>query len=369
MLVLFALVSCTPPANDNCTSAQNISLPPTPACPNGNGAPVTITGTTANATAGNPYLYMTGCSGGGSQQAPALDVWYSFVATGNILNLTINSSFPTPNIGLWTGDCSSLQGIECARGNNAGVLNYTNTSLIPGQTYFIQVSGNTTTASGNFTLTIDNDLDCNNCVTTASFTTTPAPVNGTYAGGQTVQICFTINGFTQVANNWLHGVEYTFGPGWDLSSLVATPPAECPYDLSGPGNPGAGTWKWYNLVTSSATGNTYGPGFFFDNSNIPGTDPGQNFGDQTNGTCTWTFCLTLKVSTTCVNGQSLNITVNTLSDGESGSWTSPACLGDPNFNFNASMTCCVGASAATITQPSCLTPPESLQDLLPIVIV
>jgi len=263
------------PANDNCTSAQNITLPLTPPCPNGNGATVTITGTTVNAIPSNPYLYMTGCSGGGSQQAPALDVWYSFVATGNILNLGINSTFATPNIGLWGGNCSSLQGIECARGNNAGILNYTNTSIIPGQTYFIQVSGNTSTASGTFTLTIDNDLDCNNCLTTASITAIPAPVNGTYQAGQTVQICFTVDGFTQVAQNWLHGIEYTFGPGWDLATLTSIPSAECPYDPTpGPGNLGSGTWAWYNSVTSGATGITHGPGFFFDNLNVAGTDPG-----------------------------------------------------------------------------------------------
>jgi hypothetical protein len=172
VLVLFALVSCAPP-NDNCTGAQSISLPATPACPNGDGATVAVTGTTAYATDGILYPPLTGCSVGGSQQSNAQDVWYSFVATGTILNLSINSSFATPNIGLWTGTCSSLQGIDCALGNTAGVLNYINTSIIPGQTYFIQVSTNTSTVSGSFTLTIDNDLNCNNCFTTAPTATSP----------------------------------------------------------------------------------------------------------------------------------------------------------------------------------------------------
>ena len=64
-------------------------------------------------------------------------------------------------------------------------------------------------------------------------------MNGTYVAGQTVQICFTVNDFNQTSQNWLHGIEYAFGPGWDLSSLVATPPAECPYDPPGPGNAGS----------------------------------------------------------------------------------------------------------------------------------
>ena len=156
---MFALVSCAPP-NDNCTGAQSISLPATPACPNGDGGTVAVSGTTAYATDGILYPPLTGCSVGGSQQSNAQDVWYSFVATGTILNLSINSTFATPNIGLWTGTCSSLQGIDCALGNTAGVLNYTNTSIIPGQTYFIQVSGNISTVSGTFTLSIDNDLVC-----------------------------------------------------------------------------------------------------------------------------------------------------------------------------------------------------------------
>ncbi|HET9277504.1 MAG TPA: hypothetical protein VFN95_04945, partial [Flavitalea sp.] len=363
-LVLFGSVIFAQPANDNCGSAQSISLPNPAPCPSGNGGIVSVSGTTNNATPGNPYIALNGCSSGGNQQAPAHDVWYSFVATGTLLQLNLNSTFSTPNIALWTGTCANLTGIDCARGNNAGNLNYSYPALNPGRTYFIQVSGNTSTAEGNFSFTISNDMDCNNCLTSASFTTTPAPVNGTYVAGQTVQICFTVNDFNQTSQNWLHGIEYAIGPGWDLSSLVATPPAECPYDIPGPGNPGAGSWQWYPSVTSSVTGNTYGPGFFFDNSNVAGTDPGQNFGDQTNGNCTWTFCITLTVSTTCVNGQSLNITVNTLGDGESGSWTSPACLGDPNFTFNATMTCCASASA-TITQPTCLTPTGTISITTP----
>ncbi|HEX3166975.1 MAG TPA: hypothetical protein VHQ93_11995, partial [Chitinophagaceae bacterium] len=356
-LLLFASVIFAQPANDNCTSAQNIPLPITPACPNGNGPTVTISGTTINATPSNPYLYMTGCSTGGNQQAPALDVWYSFVATGTLLHLNLNSSFGMPNIALWTGSCAGLLGIECARGNNSGVLNFTYPGLSPGTTYFIQVSGNTSTAQGNFSFTIDNDIDCNSCLTSASFTANPAPFNGTYVAGQTVQICFTVNGFNQTSLNWLHGIEYTFGPGWDLSTLQTVTPSECNANPPGPGN-GSGTWTWYNSVTQSISPfSTHGPGYFFEsNDDAETANAGNNFGDYTDGSCSWTFCITLKVSTTCVNGQSLNVTVNTLGDGESGSWTSPACLGDPNYTFNPTMVCCAPVSAAAITQPTCATP-------------
>src|SRR5215212_2208429 len=106
--LIFGILIFAQPANDNCTGAQVISLPAPAACPSGNGATVTVFGSTINATASNPYPSMTGCFGGGSQRSPALDVWYSFVATGNVLNLQINSAFATPNIGLWTGACASL---------------------------------------------------------------------------------------------------------------------------------------------------------------------------------------------------------------------------------------------------------------------
>ena len=347
-------VAFAQPANDDCNSAQPIVLPTPAACPSGDGATVLISGTTVNATASNPYPYMNGCSGGGNQQAPALDVWYSFVATGTVLHLNINSIFASPNIGIWTGTCTSLIGVDCARGNNAGTLNYTNTTLTPGRTYFIQISGNTSSAAGTFNFTIDNDIDCDNCLTTASFSASPAPVNGTYQAGQTVQVCFTVDGYNQTSLNWLHGIQYTFGPGWDLSTLATSAPAECGGNPPGRGS-GSGTWKWFNSVTSSATNNTYGPGYFFESDDdAETTNAGNNFGDYSSGSCSWTFCVTLKVSSSCVAGQSLAITVNTLADGESGSWTSPACFGDPNFTFNAIMSCCTTpAPAATSPQSFC----------------
>ena len=175
LLSITSTVLFAQPANDDCNNAQTISLPSPASCPSGDGAAITVSGTTNNATPSNPYPYMTGCSTGGTQRSPALDVWYSFVATGTILNLSINASFATPNIGLWTGTCGALLGVDCAKGDASGNLNYSNTALTPGRTYYIQLSGNTATAEGDFSLTIDNDIDCNNCVTTASFTASPPP--------------------------------------------------------------------------------------------------------------------------------------------------------------------------------------------------
>ena len=72
------------PANDGPCGATSMGTLPAPgACVSGvqNGAPVTLNNqTTVGATGATPYVYQTGCSGGGPQQAPALDTWYSFVA-------------------------------------------------------------------------------------------------------------------------------------------------------------------------------------------------------------------------------------------------------------------------------------------------
>ncbi|MFM2190474.1 MAG: hypothetical protein RL491_860, partial [Bacteroidota bacterium] len=355
ILVFSATKAFAQPANDNCTTATNLGSLPTPAaCPSGVGAGVTVSGTTVNATASSPYFYLLGCQTGGNQTPNALDVWYSFTATGNLVTLNLSGTIPSPNVALWTGTCGSLNGYDCAVGSNAGNLTVTFQPTTPGQTYLLQISGNNTTASGTFSLTLNNDNDCSNCLQTSSLTVNPPPTNGTYLPGTTVNFCYTVSSYTQVSANWLHGVVPSFGCGWNLATLTpGAPPADCGYDPTpGPGNAGAGTWGWYNSVTGSATGATYGPGFFFDNINVTGTNPGQNFGDPTNGNCTWTFCWSITTSTNCTGCTDLSMSINTLADGESGSWNSPACTGDPEYQFSSSLSCCQAPVIAS-TNVSC----------------
>lgn len=179
-----------------------------------------------------------------------------------------------------------------------------------------------------------------NCLQTSSLTSTPSPINGSYLPNQSVTFCYTITTYTQVSANWLHGVIPTFGNGWDLTTLTKVPAASCS---------GSGTWTWYNSNTSSATSNITGPGFYY---NYSGGTAGNNYGDNnSSGTCTWTFCWTIKTKTNCVSGTNLNISINTTADGETGSWTSVACLGDPNYSFSAVLNCCT--STSTFTNPTC----------------
>jgi len=340
------------PSNDNCSTATNLGTLPTPAaCPSGIGASVTSAGTNINATYPAIYTTLLGCQTGGNQPGPALDVWYTFVATGNIVvvNITPGASpfLANPAVTLWTGSCGSPVGMNCANNGSAGgVISATFQPTTPGTTYYLQVSGSNATASGNFNLSINNNNDCNNCNTNSSLSYTPAPIGGTYPPNTTVNFCYKVITYNQVSANWLHGVTPTFGCGWDLTSIVPTPPPSCS---------GSGTWGWYNSNTSSANLTTLGPGFYYETSSgsscaCVNTNPGDNFGDVGAVGCTWTFCWSIKTKATC-GCPNLNISINTTGDGESGSWTSVACTGDPDYTFASSMNCCL--VTATTTSVSC----------------
>ena len=186
------------PANNNCTGAQSLGSLPTPAaCPSGNGGPVSVTGTTVAATAGNPYTSLLGCQPAGNQAGPALDVWYSFVATGNLVNITMSGTLASPNVAMWTGTCANLVGFDCAIGTVGGNLTVT-ANYYSGQTYYLQVSGNNATAQEHLH-SVDNDNDCTDCLQTSTLSASPAPVNGTYAPNTTVTFCYTITSWNRVA--------------------------------------------------------------------------------------------------------------------------------------------------------------------------
>ncbi|HLV53265.1 MAG TPA: hypothetical protein VKY29_04545, partial [Cryomorphaceae bacterium] len=70
-------------------------------------------------------------------------------------------------------------------------------------------------------------------------------------------MCLTITYYQMSGANWLHGIEFNFPPGWDMSSVtdIQTPQA------CGSAN---GNWMWMESVTSSANGSIHGPGFFYD---------------------------------------------------------------------------------------------------------
>ncbi len=344
-----ACVSCPPPPPCTGTTPFCASTPPD-ICPNAChlgtlSAPPNcpFTGTATNvfclsntgATASTPYRYLTGCQPAGSNMAaPAADVWYTFVASSNIIDISISGLY-NPNIGLYEGtDCNTFIGRGCAVGA-FGNLQASFQPITRGQTYYLQISGGDTTEKGDFTLTITGRNDCDPCVINALLTASPLPSGGVYQAGTTVHFCLTVTRWNPTSSNWLHGIVPDFGQCWDMSTLVTYPPPTCDFN---------GSWKWYNSVTSSVTGTTAGPGFFYES--ILGcagicdpNDPGDNYGDNCTGVVNFVFCWDITVAR-CTNGNNLNVSVNTFGDGETGSWTSFACAADPVFEFFATYTDC-----------------------------
>lgn len=333
------------PANDNCTTAQAIGSLPTPAaCPSGAGANVVVPGTLNGGTAANPYTYQgTGCTGSSTTMtAPAIDVWYTFVATGYQLNLSIAGTVANPNVAVYSGTCGALGGGVggCSVGNGGGSGTLTVQQMVIGQTYYLQVSGNSATATGNFTLTLNNSIDCNNCLGATNLTVTPPPTNGAYPPGTTVNFCYKVNSYTQVNTNWLHGVQLAFGSGWNAGSLTTTNPPACQ---------GSGYWQYYPGGIVDNSGQAWPAGWYFET--VTGqNNPGNNFGDNCSGTinaANWNFCFSLTTAAACNPGSNLSVTINTSGDGESGSWSSLGCTGDPPVNFSAIGACCPPTMAAT----------------------
>jgi len=196
------------------------------------------------------------------------------------------------------------------------------------------------------------------CLTDWDTTSTPGygGVGTFYEAGETVEICLSVNTWNAISANWFHGFEIILGPGWDASTITAiTFPGSCD---------GNGNWDQYLSITSSATGATYGPGFYYDSGSGGPLDgnPGNNYGD--NDACPtphWVeFCfeVTTLDASACVEGADLSITLNTLADGEAGSWSNFNCNFDPNIVFSGPLlTCCEPPLAETI-DPLCFGEPN-----------
>lgn len=364
-LFSFLLVFCpavlAQPANDNCSGAQSLGTLPQPGnCGAGlqNGATANASGTTVNATPENPYVTLAGCG----MASPANSVWYSFVAPTNGFGVNIaitGSTFNNPNIALWQGNnCNSLTGVGCIVGAGPNATLNIPAGIVPGNTYYIQVTTNSLADQGTFNLAVNAFQDCSDCLKSSTLTVTPLPVNGTYQPGQAVTFCFHINQYTQVNQNWLHGVQLLFGNGWDLSTLTTNPPSSI-------GNCNPSTWQYYPGGIIDNSGQPWPAGFYFDGNCAlgPGSNdgnPGNNYGDTDNGASgavitpaanEWNFCWTINVLSGCNPGMALNVTVNTSGDGESGSWTNGGCASDPPTTFNALIACC--PPTATSTSVTC----------------
>ena len=168
------------------------------------------------------------------------------------------------------------------------------------------------------------------CVGIESFTLTPPPPAAGYTPGTIVSVCYTMDGWngTNVGSNWLEGFDINLGPGW-VNLTPGLPPANC--------NGGGGQWLWMNTTTSSSTGITVGPGWFFEIGSGGPIDgnPGNDWGDF-GTTCIWTFCFDVTVAPVCTP-DNLLIQVTAGADGTWGSWMNNACPQTPLNIYNGNI--------------------------------
>lgn len=175
------------------------------------------------------------------------------------------------------------------------------------------------------------------CIGSQSITATPAPNPGNvYFPGTVVTFCYTVSNYSQTGADWLAGIVPTLGPAWDASTIQpVSAAASCD---------GQGVWGWYGSCTGTASGTTWGPGFYYDSpaGSTSGTldgIPGNNYGDNCQNN-TWTFCFSVEVGPCNPTGSgSLYVGVTALSDYQAGSWGTNAC-NDPPATFMATVQCC-----------------------------
>lgn len=191
------------------------------------------------------------------------------------------------------------------------------------------------------------------CVGSETLTSSPPPsANGTYYPGTVVTFCYTVTDYAQSVADWFCGAVPTLGPGWDLNTLTpVSAPASCD---------GQGVWGWYTSCTGTASGLTFGPGFYYDSpaGSTSGTldgIPGNNFGDNCQ-TYTWTFCFSVMVDANAPNGADVSVTMSAYSDYTVGSWGNDACQDPPNaFNTQPAVVanCSLIVPSVAITNASC----------------
>ena len=158
--------------------------------------------------------------------------------------------------------------------------------------------------------TIQPDCTCGggaaitSCLGSESITFNPAPVDGTWPVGTTVEICYSLN-YAQNSGDWLDGIPVTLGTGWGVPAGTVAP-INC--------NGGQGSWIWQASNTPTSTvGVPTGYGWYFDNN--PDGNGGNDFGD--NGACNFYMCF----SATTVADVDLGVTVTSGGDSYYGSYS------------------------------------------------
>ncbi|MEM1214642.1 MAG: hypothetical protein AAGJ82_03080, partial [Bacteroidota bacterium] len=281
-----------------------------------------------DATVASPF---PGCDGANT---PVNEVWFFFEATGT--TTIISAASAASGVALYTfsstnGSCSLLIPRGCGEASGAFSLQI---NTIPGETYYVAVGPEQIDNFDDFVLEITSTLDCNNCTAGYELELSPPPVNGNYNSGEEVEVCLTVEWEVTNSIEWIHSVEFEFGNGWDIGSLIPGNVSSCD---------GSGQWSWYESWESCANAGDgpFGPGFAYDSAagidddascNTGGSandgDPGNNWGDDL-GACgdAIEFCFDLTVQE-CPNistGEDLSVIFRIYTDGQTGSYTGNSC--------------------------------------------
>ncbi len=398
--------ACVLGSNDDCSNAQTVSVT------TGVGD-VCVTGCNDGATQGPVFSPSQGCF-----DLANPTVWYEVTvdASGAIMNVGMTSSDITePQVAIYqTTDCANYTLIDCNTGNGGNLNALNGITVGSGDTYIIGVSSNNGDV-GTFNLCIEIQEDNSACNTNATLVENSSsdaltPMGGPYSPGETVEFCYTINGYGEEPDancNYLSGIVPTFGDCWDPASFDANgQPLSVTVALatqgfvgnvvSGPPQPcedsPAGTWSWYppnsvdynlnnpSLGYTAGDPITDGGWFFvtnydsweaenngvFDCDNSDHNTPDESYGDFSFPDCptnpaidplTWTVCFEViaLAAPACSGNTDCSLSIRTYADGEVGVWENIGCTADVAQVFNASLDCCIPPVVTDITPEVCET--------------
>jgi hypothetical protein len=161
-----------PPANDDCTGA--ITLNSNTTCSNTSGTLISAT-----ASSGIPI----GCASAGS----LYDVWYKFVATGTVQNVSVTglgAGITNPELQIFSGTCGTLTSLAC------GTTSLVVPNIIVGATYYVRVSniGSSPSSGGTFSICVTAPVQATYDISRTYINVTKGAAGGTVNPGDTLEM-------------------------------------------------------------------------------------------------------------------------------------------------------------------------------------
>ncbi|WP_367390250.1 PKD domain-containing protein [Lewinella sp. LCG006] len=329
------------PSNDSCAVARVITIPSV------FGQSIIYQGSNIGATPELPHYYQDCTQGVGLFSSFGADVWYTFTAPSSMcILIEVYGLIESPELNLIESNfCGEGLEVICAGGTNQDYI-YETVEIDAQKTYYLRVGSSSYYDQNIFELSIEKvncivneDPDNPSCLVDGNIQLSPLPnqPGNTYEPGQVVNMCYTIEQWNPVADNWIHSVEIFLGDGWDYSTLNYALPESCNTQ---------GYWDWYDFWVGCATGELYGPGFAYESPQglecgalLFDGDPGNNWGDG-QGECTTVppipreFCWTITVADCppdpMPSSLDLSVSIRVNGDGDTGSWNFDTCDDDPD---------------------------------------